>query len=122
MTTKSASVLVVEDDADLRERICNVLTDAGYAAWSAENGEIALARVRSERPCLILLDLMMPIMNGWEFRSEQLRDPEISAIPVVIMTADGRAADKARNLHADYLRKPLRLETLLEVIDGYCGD
>lgn len=121
MTAKMAKVLVVEDDADLRESICTVLKDAGYAFWAAENGEIALARAREERPCLILLDLMMPIMNGWEFRSEQLRDPQISAIPVVIMTADGRAAEKARNLHADYLRKPIRLELLLEVIDGYCG-
>jgi CheY-like chemotaxis protein len=120
-TEMAAPVLVVEDDLDLRESICSVLKDAGYNSWPAENGEVALARARTERPCIILLDLMMPIMNGWEFRSEQLRDPKLSSIPVVIMTADGRGADKARNLHADYLRKPIHLDALLELVHDYCG-
>lgn len=117
----AARVLVVEDDLNLRESICAALDDAGYATWPAENGEVALERAREERPCVILLDLMMPIMNGWEFRSEQLRDPNLSSIPVVIMTADGRAADKARTLHADYLRKPIHLDALLELVNDYCG-
>ena len=117
----AARVLVVEDDADLRKGICTLLEDAGFQSWPAENGEVALARARAERPCVILLDLMMPIMNGWEFRSEQLRDPSLSSIPVVIMTADGRAADKARTLHADYLRKPIHLDALLELVGDYCG-
>ena len=116
-----ARVLVVEDDADLRQSICTVLDDAGYSSRAAENGEVALERVREERPCVILLDLMMPIMNGWEFRSEQLRDPKLSSIPVVIMTADGRGADKARTLHADYLKKPIHLDALLELVNDYCG-
>jgi CheY-like chemotaxis protein len=116
-----ARVLVVEDDPQLRRSICTVLDDAGYTSWPAENGEVALERVREERPCVILLDLMMPIMNGWEFRSEQLRDPNLSSIPVVIMTADGRGADKARTLHADYLKKPIHLDTLLELVNDYCG-
>ena len=114
-------ILVVEDDTDLRQSICSVLSDAGYTSWPAENGEVALERAREERPCVILLDLMMPIMNGWEFRSEQLRDPDLSSIPVVIMTADGRAADKARTLHADYLRKPIHLDALLDLVNEYCG-
>ena len=117
----AARVLVVEDDADLRKSICTVLEDAGFTSRPAENGEVALERAREERPCVILLDLMMPIMNGWEFRSEQLRDPNLSSIPVVIMTADGRAADKARTLHADYLRKPIHLDALLELVSDYCG-
>lgn len=117
----AARVLVVEDDLHLRESICAALGDAGYATWPAENGEVALERAREERPCVILLDLMMPIMNGWEFRSEQLADPNLSSIPVVIMTADGRAADKARTLHADYLRKPIHLDALLELVNDYCG-
>ena len=117
----AARVLVVEDDADLRKSICTVLEDAGFTSRPAENGEVALERAREERPCVILLDLMMPIMNGWEFRSEQLRDPKLSSIPVVIMTADGRAADKARTLHADYLRKPIHLDALLELVSDYCG-
>ena len=116
-----ARVLVVEDDPELRQSICTVLDDAGYSSWPAENGEVALERVRKDRPCVILLDLMMPIMNGWEFRSEQLRDPRLSSIPVVIMTADGRGADKARNLHADYLKKPIHPDALLELVNDYCG-
>ncbi len=114
-------VLVVEDDRNLRESICAVLEDAGYASRPAENGEVALEHARAERPCVILLDLMMPIMNGWEFRSEQLRDPDLASIPVVIMTADGRAAEKARTLHADYLKKPILLNALLELVNDYCG-
>ncbi len=119
--TAALRVLVVEDDANLRETICSLLTDAGYASWPAENGEVALERARIERPCVILLDLMMPIMNGWEFRTEQLRDPRLSSIPVVIMTADGHAVEKARTLHADYLKKPIRPDALLELVRDYCG-
>ncbi len=114
-------VLVVEDDATLRESICTVLNEAGFTSWAAENGEVALERARTERPCVILLDLMMPIMNGWEFRTEQLRDPVLSSIPVVIMTADGRAVEKAKTLRADYLKKPIHVETLLELVRDYCG-
>ena len=121
MTATAPRVLVVEDDNDLRESICAVLQDAGYSSRSAENGEVALEQARAERPCVILLDLMMPIMNGWEFRSEQLRDPKLSSIPVIIMTADGRAGEKARTLHADYLRKPITLDALLHLVDDYCG-
>jgi CheY-like chemotaxis protein len=121
MNAPAPRVLVVEDDNDLRESICAVLQDAGYTSWAAENGEVALERARSERPCVILLDLMMPIMNGWEFRSEQLRDPDLSSIPVIIMTADGRAPEKAKTLHADYLRKPIMLDALIDLIDNYCG-
>lgn len=117
----ASRVLVVEDDAELRQSICTALEDAGFTSRPAENGEIALERAREERPCVILLDLMMPIMNGWEFRSEQLRDPDLSSIPVVIMTADGRAAEEARALHADYLRKPIHLDAMLELVNDYCG-
>jgi CheY-like chemotaxis protein len=121
MSPSTPRVLVVEDDNDLRDSICAVLGDAGYSYRAAENGEVALRQARAERPCVILLDLMMPIMNGWEFRSEQLRDPNLSSIPVIIMTADGRAGEKARTLHADYLRKPLTLDALLHLVDDYCG-
>ena len=114
-------VLVVEDDANLRDSICAVLTDAGYTSWPAENGEVALERARTDRPCVILLDLMMPIMNGWEFRTEQLRDPQLSSIPVLIMTSDTRAVEKAKTLRTDYLKKPIRADALLELVKDYCG-
>ena len=120
MAAPTPRVLVVEDDNDLRDSICAVLQDAGYTSWPAENGEIALQRARAERPCVILLDLMMPVMNGWEFRSEQLRDPQLSSIPVIIMTADGRAGEKAKTLRADYLKKPITLQALLDLVEDYC--
>ena len=114
-------VLVVEDDVTLRESICAALNDAGYTSSPAENGEVALESARSERPSVILLDLMMPIMNGWEFRTEQLRDPKLSSIPVVIMTGDGRAVEKAKTLRADYLKKPVQVDALLDLVRDYCG-
>lgn len=120
MAAPTPRVLVVEDDNDLRDSICAVLQDAGYTSWPAENGEIALQRARAEKPCVILLDLMMPVMNGWEFRSEQLRDPQLSSIPVIIMTADGRAGEKAKTLRADYLKKPITLQALLDLVEDYC--
>lgn len=117
----ASRVLVVEDDEKLRESICTILDDAGFTSWPAENGEVALERARTDRPCVILLDLMMPIMNGWEFRAEQLGDPNLASIPVVIMTSDDRAADRARTLRADCLRKPIRPGVLLELVSDYCG-
>ncbi len=74
----------------------------------------------SARPDLILLDLMMPIMDGWQFRREQAQDPSLSAIPVVVLSADGNVRQKAASLHADgYLQKPVDVENLLEVIQRH---
>jgi CheY-like chemotaxis protein len=116
-------VLVVEDDIDILRAVVQVLEDEGYAVQAAENGRVALAALRepgAQPPCVILLDLMMPIMDGWAFRAEQLRDPAIAAIPVIVLTADGNAAEKAVLLNgAGALRKPVELLTLLEAIQPY---
>ena len=118
-----AGVLVVEDDADILRAVVQVLEDEGIAVQAAENGRTALAALRApgaSRPCLILLDLMMPVMDGWAFRAEQLRDPALSDIPVIVLTADGNAAEKATLLNgAGALRKPVELLTLLEAIQPY---
>ena len=71
-------VLIVEDDSDIREFMELLLADAGYDTMSAENGSRALERMRARRPCLVLLDLAMPVMDGWEFRERQLADPELA--------------------------------------------
>jgi CheY-like chemotaxis protein len=120
---RCGGVLVVEDDADILRAVVQVLEDEGYAVRAAENGRVALAALRepgAPKPCVILLDLMMPVMDGWAFRAEQLRDPALSDIPVIVLTADGAAAEKISLMHgAGALRKPVELLTLLDAIQPF---
>jgi CheY-like chemotaxis protein len=118
------SVLVVEDDPDIAEVLTMLLPSLGYEAIAARNGAEALRLLEEvAAPCLILLDLMMPVMNGWDFRAEQLRDPELAKIPVVVMTGAGIPPEKMEPLGADgYLRKPIELEVLAEVVARWAGD
>jgi CheY-like chemotaxis protein len=115
-------ILIVDDDPDILAAARLVLECAGYDVRSAANGTEALSLLHQESaPCrLILLDLMMPVMNGWEFRAEQVRDPSLSAIPVVIMTGAGHAALRASPVGAaDLLEKPVDLGTLLSTVRRY---
>ncbi len=117
-------LLLVEDDAELRQSLCDLLQDAGFDVECAENGRVALTYLEgSSAPCVVLLDLMMPVMNGWEFRDAQSRNEKISDIPVVILTADGRADVKAETLGAvGYLRKPIQVDRLLGMLEQFeCG-
>jgi len=112
-------ILVVEDDADIRETIAAVLAEEGHALALAADGAEALKvlRGRGPRPRLILLDLMMPVMNAWELRTELLKDEELAAIPIVVFSGDAHVADKAASLGAaDVLIKPISLANLLEVV------
>ncbi|MFH0901209.1 MAG: response regulator [Pseudomonadota bacterium] len=117
----SRPILVVDDDSDIREALCQVLQDEGHHVVAAANGKEAFDHLRSSlRPRLILLDLMMPIMNGWEFRTEQLRDEALASIPVVIISADREARKKAVSIGAaGFLQKPIQLESLLSIIEKY---
>ncbi len=110
-------LMVVEDDVELRETLCDLLSDEGYRTVSRSNGLEALEYLRSgdEKPALILLDLMMPGMNGWEFRRHQLGDPGLAAIPVIVLTA-GRRIDSEQLESATVLQKPLDLNTLLSEV------
>ena len=116
---RQARILVVEDDHDIRESVVEVLEEEGYGVDSAGDGREAL-RVLSEareKPDLILLDLMMPNMNGFEFREQQLKNAEHAAIPIAVLTADGQASAKAAELHADGLvRKPVKIQPLLDTV------
>lgn len=116
------SILVIDDDPDMREILTEILAEEGYRVAGARNGREALEYLRHEtRPSLILLDIMMPEMDGWRFRREQQKQPELASIPVVLLSAHGSVRDAALALGAaDYLRKPLRVETLLEVAERYC--
>jgi CheY-like chemotaxis protein len=116
------SILVVDDDADIRSSLTEILGDEGYRVAGVRNGREALAYLQEQtRPSLILLDMMMPEMDGWRFRLEQQRSPELASIPVVILSAHGNVREAALALGAaDYLRKPLRIESLLEIAGRYC--
>ena len=119
----SRSILIVEDDADLREALSDVLRDAGYAVTGAADGQEALDHLRREgRPSLILLDLTMPVMNGWQFRAEQRRDPDLSGIPVVVLSAGEHLTEEMGSLGIDeFVQKPIGLGHLLRKIERYCS-
>jgi CheY-like chemotaxis protein len=112
--------LVVDDDPDIRDALVELLEDEGYRAVSASNGQEALVYLGSrEAPCVILLDLMMPVMDGWEFRRRQQNDPRWSQIPVVVITAAGKHG--ANSIAAErVLPKPLQLDHVLEALAQYC--
>ncbi len=115
-------VLVVEDDPTIREVLVEVLGEHGYDAIGASNGREALDTLTAspERPCVILLDLMMPVMDGRTFREQQLQSPDLSTIPVIVISAhlDHTATN---DLHAAaYLRKPVRLAEVLRSVRTYC--
>jgi CheY-like chemotaxis protein len=117
-----ARILVVEDDAAIRDELADVLREHGYDVLVAENGEEALGRLSSEDPlCLIVLDLMMPIMDGWGFRAEQLKHPRVAHVPVVLISGGHDAAHEAAALGAvGYLVKPFKWEALIKVVERGC--
>jgi CheY-like chemotaxis protein len=116
VATARRPVLVIDDDEMIQESIREVLSDEGYDVVLAQNGREALEKLRSgERPLIILLDLMMPVMDGWQFRAEQKKDVALSAIPVIVITAAGSAA--RGSIDADeFITKPVRLEDLLAAV------
>ncbi len=111
------NLLLVEDDPDLREGLEERLAELGFQVQAEPNGRAALERLRAAFPAeVIVLDLMMPVMTGWEFRVEQRRDPLLSRIPVVVLTANG--TPQAMAIDADArLTKPFRLQQLLQAIE-----
>ena len=112
-------VMVVDDSNEIREVLVTLLGDAGYRVQEAQNGLEALQLLRAGcRPAVILLDLMMPVMDGWRFREEQANDSSIASIPVVVMTA-GRPEESFPNTHT--LRKPFDVDQVLDEIRTYAG-
>ena len=109
-------ILIVEDDYDIRELFAESLEEAGYAVATACNGREALDRLRAARepelPAVILLDLMMPVMDGWALREELLRDPALGRIPIVVMTASRHFGD----VGDDVLLKPFELGELIDTV------
>ena len=106
-------MLIVEDDADIRESLGDALEFYGYEVATAENGWDALRLLRSGLdPEVILLDLVMPVMNGWQFRKLQLADPSLAAIPVVVVSASA-PGDARPDRH---LSKPFGIDDLLAAV------
>lgn len=116
-----SSILLVEDDPDIREEAAEALRDEGYRVITASNGEEALERAAEAGPlCLILLDLMMPVMDGWDCRKRLLKDPKLAKVPVVIFSGAGSVQEEKELLRAaGVILKPFRLKDLLEGVARY---
>jgi DNA-binding response OmpR family regulator len=116
----SRTVFIVEDDVDTREMLGRFLELEGYQVESAPNGKAALELLDAGSPaCVILLDLMMPVMDGWQFRHEQTQHAALADIPVIVVSAAGQ--DRIKHIDADaYLSKPVDLDELLAQVTQYC--
>jgi CheY-like chemotaxis protein len=113
------TVLVVEDDDDLRQVVLQTLERKSFSVLGARDGQEALEQLeRHPQVNLVLLDLMMPRMSGWEFRRRQLADERFATVPVVVMTAT-TSLDEAAIQADDILRKPLSLNALVSTIERH---
>jgi CheY-like chemotaxis protein len=119
-----ATILLVEDDADIRTSLADILTDEGYRVRTAANGSEALQQLRERdtpRPALILLDLMMPVMDGWKMREEMLKDSALASIPVVVLSGVIDLGHQATALGAAaYITKPFELGSLVNTVHQLC--
>jgi two-component system chemotaxis response regulator CheY len=116
-------LMIVDDDDDLRDALADVMTAEGYEVAAFADARAALAALeQGVTPFLIMLDLMMPGMSGWEFRAAQLENPTLALIPVVVVTAAGHLNDAAHALSSvEVLHKPFALEILLPVVARYAA-
>jgi DNA-binding response OmpR family regulator len=117
----AGGVLIVEDDEDIRADLAAILRLKGYLVDQAANGHEALACMRRARPSVVLLDLMMPEMNGWELRAAMREDPALRDVPVVVVSGAGKLDEVAGTLEvAAVLPKPFELAHLFELVDRFC--
>ena len=123
MSVAQHRILVVDDDREIRETLVEVLGDCGYTAVGAADGEEALAQLRDPDDgwCVVLLDLMMPNMDGRQFRRCQIDDPDLAKIPVVIVSATNDVEKAASDLDvAAHLTKPINLRRLVQMVERFC--
>ena len=113
-------ILIIDDDSDICNAITLVLEHDGFSAARAANGKegLDLLAKLDPKPCLVLLDLWMPEMNGWDFYEHMHRDPELRSIPVIVMTAYGKKEPSSLK----WLRKPIDMATLLEAVHATCSE
>jgi CheY-like chemotaxis protein len=115
------TILLVEDNADIRELVAELLETEGYVVHQAEDGKAALARLEQMdgEPCLVLQDLMMPIMSGPELLQVLHESHRLASLPVVVMSAGGQPEDAAQA--RSFIRKPSDPKTLLSLVKEFCG-
>jgi CheY-like chemotaxis protein len=110
-------VLVVDDDPDILEALSEILEAEGFEIRRARNGKEALDRLEPDAPQLILLDLMMPVMDGWEFAQRMRQKPNVAKIPIIVLSADRNVGSKATDIGAvGHLAKPFELNDLLDMV------
>jgi CheY-like chemotaxis protein len=110
-------ILVVDDDAAIRDVVADILEMSDYRVKTASNGAEALEQIRRDQPAAVLLDLMMPVMDGWEFLRRCRLEVACARVPVVVMSAAHDAALAADQFGAQgYLTKPFDMDTVLEVV------
>lgn len=120
--TAPCRVMVIDDDADIRESLADALAEAGHDVLCAGDGAHGLRVLAGGVPLpgLILLDLMMPVMDGLDFRAAQLADPRLRDIPVVLLSADAAVRERAAELKVSgFYRKPIGLQSLYELVARY---
>ncbi len=111
-------ILIIEDDIEIRNSLRDVLEIEGYDVSMAKNGEEAISYLKDHHPSAIILDMMMPVMNGYEFRHLQLQDESMSNIPTAILSAEGNLDQKVKDLGIEYvLKKPIDLDNLISTIE-----
>ena len=113
------TVLLVEDDSDLRSALGDFLSNEGYEVKTAANGSEALRSLEQEHPGLVLLDLMMPVMNGWEFLERKRHSQELARLPVLVLSAVPGKPYVPGALAC--LKKPIDLQRLLDFVELYCA-
>ena len=119
--TPGQSILVVDDDDDFREALCEVLSEAGYPVEQAGDGEAALRRMAVEAPGLVLLDLKMPVLDGWGVVDRMRRDPATAPIPVLVLSAFGSEWESELLGVQGYVPKSLGMEEILSRIRRIAG-
>ena len=118
---RTPCVLIVEDDDDVREFMQLLVSTAGYETMTARDGQDALVKMHQRRPCLVLLDLQMPRMDGWEFRARQMQDLTLCDVPVVCVTAFFDPAQVTRQLGLRCISKPADFPTIINTVETMCG-
>jgi CheY-like chemotaxis protein len=111
------TVLVVEDDADVRESLAEFFEQEGLSVETATNGQEALQRLAAAPPCVVILDLLMPVMGGAEVYERMQGDARLKAVPVIISTSDPSRAPAGSVI----MKKPIDLDRLLEMVRGFCS-
>ena len=114
-------ILIVEDNEMNRDMLYRRLSRKGYEVTIGENGAIGLDRMRSDRPALVLMDMGLPVKDGWTATSEAKADPELASIPIIALTAHALEADRIKALEAgadDFDTKPVNLSGLLEKMEA----